>query len=339
MRLLAILVLSLGVTSFGQEQVQPMAPSAVVSSSLPGGSNLPSQKIRPNDLVGIAVFGEPDLTRTVRVDPEGMIRLPLLQDKIKANGLMPEELEKSIATALKNEEILIDPFVTVTVAEYYRPLRAPISVVGAVRTPITFQSAEPLTLLEAITRAGGVLPEAGAEILITPARQADPDGKGTEGTDAAGANTSLVKRVHVKSLVDAIDPNENLILTGGEEIRVPEAGHIYVFGNVKKPGTLPVEDSSDATVFKAIALSEGLAQYASKQAYIFRREAGSSTRNEIPVDLRRIMDHKVPDVTLIANDILYVPDNTGRRNTMSTLKVIGAVGLVAVSAVILLLLR
>lgn len=155
MRLLAILVLSLGVTLFGQEQVQPMAPSAMASSSLPGGSNLPSQKIRPNDLVGIAVFGEPDLTRTVRVDPEGMIRLPLLKDKIKAEGLMPEQLEKALADALKNEEILIDPFVTVTVAEYYRPLRQAISVVGAVRTPITFQSVETVTLLEAITRAGG----------------------------------------------------------------------------------------------------------------------------------------------------------------------------------------
>jgi polysaccharide export outer membrane protein len=306
------------------------------SASLPSTSILPSKKILPNDLVGITVFGEPELTRTVRVDPQGLIRLPLLKDQIKADGLMPEQLEKVIAEALKNEQILVDPFVTVTVAEYYRPLRKPISVVGAVRTPTTFQSVEPVTLIEAITRAGGVSPEAGSEILITPARQADPDGKLTEST---GATTGLVKRVRVKSLVDATDPSGNLILTGGEEIRVPDAGHIYVFGNVKKPGTLPVEDSSDATVFKAIALSEGLAQYASKQGYIFRREVGSSTRNEIPVDLRKIVDHKVPDVPLIANDILYVPDNTGRRNTMTTLKVVGGIAAVVLTAVIYVVLR
>lgn len=112
-----------------------------------------------------------------------------------------------------------------------------------------------------------------------------------------------------------------------------------MFGNVKNPGTLSVGDSSDATVFKAIALSQGLAPYAAKQAYILRREGGSNSRNEIPVDLRRIVEHKVPDVPLVADDILYVPDNTGRRNTVSTLKIIGGVALVTLSAIIYVALR
>ena len=51
--------------------------------------NLPAQKIRPNDLVGVSVYGEPDLTRTVRVGADGTIRLPMLKDKIKSDGLMP----------------------------------------------------------------------------------------------------------------------------------------------------------------------------------------------------------------------------------------------------------
>jgi len=213
-------------------------------------------------------------------------------------------------------------------------LRLPISVAGAVKNPVTFQSVEPVTLLEAVTRAGGVSPEAGPEILIAFPRAEDT----VEGA-ISSANTGLIRRVRVKSLVDAADPGMNPILTGGEEIRVPEAGHIYVFGNVKKPGALPVEDSQDTTVFKAIALSEGLAPYAARQAHIFRREAGSVSRNEIPIDLRRIEDHKAPDVPLMANDILYVADSTGRRNAMSTLKVLGAVGLVAVSAIIYVSLR
>ena len=107
----------------------------------------------------------------------------------------------------------------------------------------------------------------------------------------------------------------------------------------RKPGTLPMEDASDTTVFKAIALSEGLAPYAAKQAYILRKEAGSSSRSEIAVDLRRIVDHKAPDVPLMANDILYVPDNLGQRNTISTLKVFSAVGLVAFSTMLSLVLR
>lgn len=313
MKFPALLLLLAGTVAPALAQVDLTAPTVLPSS--------PVRKIGANDLIAITVFEQAALTRTVRVDTDGLIRLPLLKDTIKADGLMPQQLEKVIAKALQDQEILVDPFVTVTVAEYYRPMRPPISVIGAVRAPITFQSVEPVSLLEAITRAGGISPEAGPEILV-------------QQTPAAAAN-----RVRVKSLVDAADPSANLILTGGEEIRIPEASHIYVFGNVKKPGTLPVEDSSDATVFKAIALSEGLAPYAARQAYIFRREAGSSSRIEVPIDLKGIVDHKAPDVPLLPNDILYVPDNTSRRNTLSSLKIAGSLAAVVLTALIYVALR
>src|ERR1035437_4446900 len=156
--------------------------------------NLPAQKIRPSALVGVSVYGEPDLTRTVRVGADGTLRLPMLKEKIKADGLMPEELERAIVDALKSQEILVDPFVTVTVAEYH--LLLPISVAGAVRTPITFQPVEKVTLLEAITRAGGLSPEAGSEILVAgPKSPVAADGA------PAYAAPPLVRRILVKSLI------------------------------------------------------------------------------------------------------------------------------------------
>jgi len=282
--------------------------------------NLPAQKIRPNDLVGVSVYGEPDLTRTVRVGSDGTIRLPMLKEKIKADGLMPEELEQAIVAALKAQEILVDPFVTVTVAEYH-PL-PPISVAGAVRTPITFQPIEKkTTLLEAITRAGGLAPDAGSEILVTvppsPASDAPP----------------LVRRIQVKSLIDAADPAANIALEGGEEIRVPELGKIYVVGNVKTPGAF-VPDPSGTSILKALALAQGLAPYATNEAYIYRLEGGAASKNEIPVNIRKIMDRKAPDVPLMANDVLYIPDNHHRRATMDTVKIVVGLGGVAVGALI-----
>ena len=282
--------------------------------------NLPAQKIRPNDLVGVSVYGEPDLTRTVRVGADGTIRLPMLKDKIKADGLMPEELERAVAEALKTQEILVDPFVTVTVAEYH-PL-PPISVAGAVRTPITFQPVEKqTTLLEAITRAGGLAPEAGSEILVTapqsPASNAPP----------------LVRRIQVKALIDAADPAANILLDGGEEIRVPELGKIYVVGNVKNPGAF-APGPSGASILKVLALAQGLSPYATNEAYIYRVEGGTTSKNEIPVDLKKIMDRKAPDVPLLPNDVLYVPDNHHRRATMDTVKIVVGLGGIAVAALI-----
>jgi len=283
--------------------------------------NLPAQKIRPNDLVGVSVYGEPDLTRTVRVGADGTIRLPMLKDKIKADGLMPEELERAVAEALKAQEILVDPFVTVTVAEYH--LLPPISVAGAVRTPITFQPVEKqTTLLEAITRAGGLAPEAGSEILVTapqsPATNAPP----------------LVRRIQVKALIDAADPAANILLEGGEEIRVPERGKIYVVGNVKMPGAFAVQDPSGTSILKVLALAQGLSPYATNEAYIYRVEGGTTSKNEIPVDLKKIMDRKAPDVPLLPNDVLYIPDNHHRRATMDTVKVVAGLGGVAAAALI-----
>lgn len=269
------------------------------------GANLPAQKVGPNDLIAISVYDAPELSRTLRVGADGFVRLPMLKQPVKAQGLMPAELEIAIAAALQEGGILVDPFVTVTVAEYNSH---PISVAGAVRQPITFQASGPVSLLEAITRAGGLAPEAGSEILIS--------GPASSG-DAKGA--ALVRRVPVRALIDAADPALNVTLTGGEEIRVPEAGRIYVVGNVKKPGAYPIQDGRESTVLKALAQAEGLDAFAMKEAYVYRREA-SGSKNEIPIPLRQIMDRKSPDLPLVANDILYIPDNAGRRLKMSVLE-------------------
>jgi polysaccharide export outer membrane protein len=115
-------------------------------------------------------------------------------------------------------------------------------------------------------------------------------------------------------------------LEGGEEVRVPEAGRVFVLGDVKKPGAFYITDGSESSVMKALALSEGLDSFSSHKAYIYRLEAGSSGRNEIPIELKKIMDRKSPDVPLLANDILYIPNATGARASLKVLETSIGVG-------------
>jgi polysaccharide biosynthesis/export protein len=280
-------------------------PQVRDSTEPSGTGNLPAQRIGPLDLLAVQVYDSPELTRTVRVGSDGLVRLPMLKQRIRAEGLMPADLETAIGSAFQEEGIIVDPLVTVTVAEY---ASRPISVAGAVRNPLTFQASAPVTLLAALTRAGGLTAEAGPEILITRSR-----------ADAGAVPSALVQRIPVKSLIDRADPAMNLTLTGGEEVRVPEAGRVFVVGNVKKPGAFPVQEDGETTVLKMLALTEGLMPFAGKQAYIYRREA-SGSKNEILIELNRIMERRAPDAPLLADDVLYIPDNRRKRLGLAALE-------------------
>ena len=257
-----------------------------------GKDNLPSQELGIDDLVAVSVYDAPELTRTVRVESDGAIHLPLLHNGVKASGLLPRDLETAIASELMSEQIYVDPVVKVTVVEYHS---RPIAVMGAVKLPLTFQAVGVVTVLDALAKAGGLNDLAGTEILVT-----------------RGPNTA--ERVPVKRLLNDADPSVNFVLHGGEEIRVPEAGKIFVVGNVRKPGAFLVRDGSENSVLKLVALAEGLAPFHYKTAYVYRPDAAGA-RQEIAVDLDKILDRKAPDVALQVNDLLYIPDNKGKRLT------------------------
>ncbi len=275
-----------------------------------GKENLPSQKLGVDDLIAVSVYDAPELTRTLRVEEDGTIHLPLLKDGVQAAGLLPRQLESSVAVALKLEQILVDPFVKVTVVEYHS---RPISVMGAVHRPVTFQSVGKVTLLDALARAEGLTNDAGSEVLIT--------------------RGGLVQRIPIKRLMKDADPSVNYELHGGEEIRVPEAGKIFVVGNVKRPGAFPVRDG-DNSVLRMVALSEGLMPFANKEAYIYRRDE-KGTKQEIPVALEKIMQRKSPDITLETDDVFYIPDNKARRTTFTLLDRISAFGAATASGLLI----
>jgi polysaccharide biosynthesis/export protein len=277
--------------------------------------SLPEQKVGAGDLLGLAVTDCPELTRNFRVAGDGTLPLPLLKQRIRAAGKQPDQIAEDISSALMLEEILVRPAVSVAVVEYRS---VPVSVLGAVKKPITLQAIGPMTLMDALTKAEGLAADAGPDILVTRTRASE------------GGAQGQVQRISVKALIDEADPSLNIRLYGGEEIRVPPAGKVYVVGNVKRSGAFPISDGNDITVLKMIALSEGLLPFTYKEAFIYRRidaKANASTgRNQIQVELGKIIDRKSPDVALQPNDILYIPDSKGRRLTAQTLERIASFG-------------
>ena len=110
-----------------------MALAQKLTAPVENGINLPARPIAVTDLLGITVYGAPELSRTVRVSDDGFIRLPMLTAHVDAKGLMPAELEARLTEALVAEHILVDPVVSVNIAQYSTH---PVSIAGAVKHQI-----------------------------------------------------------------------------------------------------------------------------------------------------------------------------------------------------------
>ena len=311
MRYFAILVLAAGLAGSITAQQQTDAGQATsVTPSIKQANGPATETLGPGDLISLVVYDSPELSRNFRIDEDGSLRLPMIRQRIQVAGLTMDECENAIAAALVNEQVLVNPIVSVSVAEFHS---RPITVVGAVRTPTTFQATSSMTLLDAITRAGGMSDTAGPEILIT--HQPSNEGNGAVG---------LVERIPAKSLQDPASTTANLVLQGGDIVRVPDAGQIFMVGAVGHPGPFSITNNADMTIMKALSIAGGLGAYPSHTAYIYRADANDQHKNEIPVKLNRILARKSPDVPLYANDMVYIPTRTLAQASVKTLEVAGA---------------
>lgn len=266
---------------------------------------LPSQRLGTDDLVQVQVLNFPEFSRAVRVASDGTISLPLVRQSLKVRGKLPVEVETQVRDTLRTEELVVNPTVTVTVVEY---ASHPVSVIGAVKNPLIFQAVGQVTLADAIIRAGGFTADAGPELLLT---RREPD--------APADQVPPTRHILIRTLLQSDSNEGNVVLTGFEEVRVPPAGKLFVLGDVRTPGQYPVADQTDTTVLKALSLSGGLGPSPSKEAWVIRRDEVTGTKQQIPIDLRAILERRVADYPLIPDDILFVPDNRKRKETLAIL--------------------
>jgi polysaccharide export outer membrane protein len=105
--------------------------------------------IGPEDVLDVSVWREANVSRTVPVRPDGKISLPLLND-VQAAGLTPMQLQAVVTEGLK--KFISDPQVTVIVAQINSKR---VYVLGEVGRPGAFVMLPDMTVLQAISSAGG----------------------------------------------------------------------------------------------------------------------------------------------------------------------------------------
>lgn len=238
-------------------------------------------RIGPSDVLAISVWDNKDLDHVVFVRPDGKISLPLLGE-VEAGGLTVAELAAKLAEmyskTVKGAQVTVD----------VRDIRSrPVFFVGGVGRPGPLQLTQDLTLLQAISLAGGLAP----------------------GADMEGASVLREDKaipVDFVKLIQKGDVSQNIKLQPGDTIVVPVAEVVYVQGEVRSPGLLKL--TKDLTMVKAIAQTGGFTPLAAPKRVTLIRENGGKREN-ILVNIKEMMEkpESVPDMALKPNDIIIVP--------------------------------
>lgn len=257
-------------------------------------------RIGPGDVLDVRVYNRPQLSReAVRVEGNGMIRMPLIETEIRAACLTEGELAKEIATRY---------------AKYYRNLQVDIfvkeyqsrqvAIIGAVNEQGRFQLQRRIRLLELLTYAKGPSAKAGQTINVV--HSTAPSFCKATNEDEVAAFTSY-------KLSDTLqgDTRANPYLEPGDVVTIPDADQVYVVGNVVMPLTIPLKEP--ITVSRAIAMAGGTRQDTKKDKIrIVRQEPGATAKKEMIVDLSAIEKRQAEDIQLLPNDIVDVPTSAGR---------------------------
>ena len=208
-----------------------------------------------NDLILVTVYQNKDLTTLARISDD-KIQMPLIGD-VSVGGLTVREAQDKIA-GLYAGGFLINPNVSIFIKEYHSKK---ITILGEVKKPGLYELAGDATLIEIISKAGGLTEKSGDEAVIK--RAEDGENKG---------GISYI-RVRLRDLTENGNLSANIPVQDKDSIFITKAGYIYVTGQVKKPGAYKYEEG--ATVMKAIALAEGLTDKAAPgKTEIIRKEDG-----------------------------------------------------------------
>jgi polysaccharide export outer membrane protein len=297
------------VTSVNAAQTPPASavaqtPKATVAAKMDRDDRY---RIGPGDVLDIRVFNKAILSRdNVRVNGNGMIRMPLIDDDILAACRTEGELAKEVATRyLKYQR---NPQVDVFVKEYQSQ---PVAVIGAVNQPSQFKLQRRVKLLELLAFANGIAERAGRSVNVV---HGEPTGVVCQSATPAAEEDFIKTGLNSYKLKDTLEGVEqaNPYIQPGDIIYVPDADQAYVVGNVMRPRAIPLREP--VTITQAIAMAEGLRPDSKKdKVRIVRQEPGGMGKNEMIVDLKAIEKRQAPDVVLQANDIVDVQVNSGKQ--------------------------
>ncbi len=266
----------------------PVAVESPMRTALQNLSNEETSEVS-TDLAGegdqilITVFGQPDLGADVVVGSSGLITLPLI-GTLEVKGKSAIEIAQMFARKLEQGQYLLNPKVSARIGQQ---VSRAFSVMGEVSRPGKFPIQGQISILDAISIAGGLTQRADKQIRILRSHQdADSDGN----TETLTLNFDDNK--NAERLMQRIRPNDVII--------VGQQKSFYVYGEVRKPGMYPVED--DLNVMRVLAIGGGVSERGSSSRIRILRKNDKGEIQEISASIRDVV---LPGDVVFVNERIF----------------------------------
>jgi polysaccharide export outer membrane protein len=298
-----VILLTLPLALIGAAQEQPpkaaekpagqVFPSAIPATDQPeaphaADETATSPRLGIGDLLQVDVYNVPELTTKSRLGTNGDVYLPLV-DYVHLAGLTVEEAQALIEKRLADGGFVKNPHVTLNVDQ---SASQGISLLGEIARPGVYPVIGEPRLFDVISSAGGFTPSAGQSITVTHRNQTDKP-----------VTVPLSRKL-------ADNPASNIPVSPGDTILVHKADVVYVVGEVGRPSGF-LMDTDNLTVLKVIALAGGTTHLAKMNGVKIIRK-GPDGMTLTPVELKKMLEAKVADIPLKADDILFVPSSTAK---------------------------
>lgn len=227
------------------------------------------------DIVAVSVYRDQDLSGSFPILPDGTMLMPLI-GAVPAAGKSENELVATLRDRLG--EFLVNPQLSISVTAYQSQYVVVTQAGG---------KAERIALRPGMSLYS-VVSEAGVALIGTQTVTL------TRGGDSGETRTLTAEQL---GSPDAPAPRDGDVLT------VEEPEYIFVTGEVRRPGKFVY--TTGMTLQHALTLAEGLTDWASKKEIRIQRQLSAHAVDEI-VNLKRVMDRKIPDPELSPGDLVRV---------------------------------
>ena len=263
-------------------------------------------RLGQGDNLTIELTDKPETRQVTRVMPDGLVYFDLAQG-VPAEGKTVEELRAAITKKMQVFEQR--PLVRVTLDEI---TSRNYFILGQVNTPGTYPLTRPLTVLDAISEAGGLASALNADLEILP-----------DLSSAYIVRKNKMLPVDFKGLVEGGDTSQNIYLEPEDYIYIPSTqdAKVYLLGSVTNPKSVTYK--SGTTLVSALARAGGPTPKAYRQKTIILR--GSLTKPEYAiVDFNQVLKGGATDVPLEPGDVVWMPRSPWEKAEEYLVQVVSA---------------